>query len=75
MSRKQTFTEGVIPLKNEQKVFRERKGKWLRNSWLRNFVCLILFRGIFGLFNAYLVVFGLFLPKTEDFFLNAYVPL
>ena len=25
-----------------------------------------LFKGIFGLFNAYLVVFGLFLPKTEE---------
>ena len=25
-----------------------------------------LFKGIFGLFNAYLVVFGIFLPKTVD---------
>ena len=25
-----------------------------------------LFKGSFGLFNAYLVVFGLFLPKTEE---------
>ena len=25
-----------------------------------------LFEGSFGLFNAYLVVFGLFLPKTEE---------
>ena len=72
MSRKQTFTEGVIPLKNEQKVFRERKGKWLRNSWLRNFVCLILFRGIFGLFNAYLVVFGLFLLIKEEKIIDTY---
>ena len=27
-----------------------------------------LFKGSFGLFNAYLVVFCLFLPKKEDFF-------
>ena len=25
-----------------------------------------LFKGSFGLFNEYLVVFGLFLPKTEE---------
>ena len=25
-----------------------------------------IFKGGFGLFNAYLVVFGLFLPKTEE---------
>ena len=31
-----------------------------------------LFEGSFGLFNAYLVVFGLFLPKTEEKNLNTY---
>ena len=32
--------------------------------WIRILYVLGLFKGIFGLFNAYLVVFGLFLPKT-----------
>ena len=27
-----------------------------------------LFKGSFGLFNAFLVLFGLFLPKTDFFF-------
>ena len=27
---------------------------------------LSLFKGSFGLFNAYLIVIGLFLPRTED---------
>ena len=30
------------------------------------FVLLRPFKGSFGIFKAYLVVFGLFLPKTED---------
>ena len=31
---------------------------------------LSLFKGIFGLFDTYLVVFGLFLPKREHKILN-----
>ena len=31
-----------------------------------------LFEASFGLFNAYLVVFGLFLPKTEEEKKNTY---
>ena len=30
------------------------------------FVFYYLFKGSFGLFKAYLVVFGLFLPKTKE---------
>ena len=33
---------------------------------LQFLVVLGLFKGSFDLFNAYLVVFGLFLPKTEE---------
>ena len=32
--------------------------------WIRIFVCFMPFKGQFWTFNAYLVVFGLFLPKT-----------
>ena len=33
----------------------------------RDFLYVLgLFEGSFGFFNAYLVVFGLFLPKTEE---------
>ena len=35
---------------------------------IRILYVLVLFKGSFGLFNAYLVAFGLFLPKTEEFF-------
>ena len=31
-----------------------------------------MFKGCFGIFNAYLVVVGLFLPKTEEFLFNTY---
>ena len=34
--------------------------------WIRIFVCLSLFKGSFGLFNAYLVVFGLFLHTKKE---------
>ena len=34
--------------------------------WKRIFVCLSPLKYSFALFNAYLVVFGLFLPKTDD---------
>ena len=35
--------------------------------WIRIFVYVLgFFKGSFGLFNAYLVLFGLFLPKTEE---------
>ena len=34
--------------------------------WIMIFVCFRPFEGSFDLFNAYLVVFGLFLPKTEE---------
>ena len=37
--------------------------------WILGFLYVLgLFKGSFGRFNAYLVVFGIFLPKTEDFF-------
>ena len=34
--------------------------------WIRIFMCLGLFKSSFGLCNVYLVVFGLFLPKTDE---------
>ena len=35
-----------------------------QSIWIRIFI-FGLFKGSVGLFNAYLVVFGLFIPKTE----------
>ena len=34
--------------------------------WISIFVFVGPFKGSFGIFNAYCVVFGLFLPKTEE---------
>ena len=34
--------------------------------WIRIFVCFRPFKGRLGLFNAYLVVFVIFLPKKEE---------
>ena len=34
--------------------------------WIRFVVCFRPFKGWFGLFNAYLGIFGLFLPQTEE---------
>ena len=37
-----------------------------QTMWIRISVCFRPFEGSSGLFNAYMVVFGKFLPKTEE---------
>ena len=34
--------------------------------WIRSIVFVTPYKGCFSLFDQYLVVFGLFLPKTEE---------
>ena len=37
-----------------------------RTMWINIFLVFGLFQGSFDLFNAYLIEFGLFLPKIEE---------
>ena len=34
--------------------------------WIRSILFVMPYKGSFSLFDQYLVVFGLFLPKTEE---------
>ena len=46
---------------------REEGGGWASINVDKDFC---IFKGSFGLFDAYLVVFGLFIPKTEKKYLQ-----